>query len=186
LKEIPTQQAYDCYVLKRIVEAKVAKEQIFNDFNQLFPFSITQIQESKEKEERALWAAELFLKYFPDLCKNADLNTIEDVALLKLRFDFNSHNEGGRSGCFPLCSYFNHSCLSNCKCVFTETNTMEVKTTSFIKSNSELFISYVYLPDLESDSYENLLERQEYLKKHFLFECRCERCLKLMKTKDKP
>lgn len=180
--EIATQQAYDCYVLLSIVKSKAANESLFSEFEKLFPSNIEQIKsESPDKLERAMWAGESFLKYFLELCNQTNLKTDEDVALLKLKFDFNSHNEGGRSGCFPEASYFNHNCEPNSKCSFTDDDKLQVRAISKITANSELSISYVYLPPFEQDSRESLEERQEYLQKHFLFKCNCERCQKLMK-----
>jgi len=175
--EIPTQQAYDCYVLLGIVKSKASNDPLFSEFNSLFPSKLEEIKESPEKLERAIWAGESFLKYWHELCIETNLKTQEDIALLKLKFDFNSHNEGGRAGCFPAASYFNHDCQPNSKCTFTEEDTLQVKIiVPKVKANSELSISYVFLPTIDQDSRESLEERQEYLQKHFLFKCNCDRC----------
>ena len=130
-----------------------------------------------KKFENAVWCAELFIKYFPNLFEKSDLRTIDELTRLKLIFDLNSHNAGLKSGCFPLASYFNHSCIPNATCeISVDKPCMLVRSLKAIEKNEEVCISYVFVPEEEQDSEDQKLERKKYLRRHFFFECNCPKC----------
>ena len=75
-------------------------------------------------------------------------------------------------GVFPVINRMNHACIPNC-CVHwnKQTDTLEVFSMENIQIGTELTISYIDL-----FSWADREARQEYLRKHFYFDCICRLC----------
>ena len=76
-------------------------------------------------------------------------------------------------GLFPLAAKFNHSCHPNCFSYFEEsTQTMVIRTTSYVSAGSELNIFYL----AERNMYMPTDQRRRLLEKKYGFVCQCSRC----------
>ena len=82
----------------------------------------------------------------------------------------------GRALYLP-CALFNHSCLPNCVRVQSGIN-IRIQALRPIARGEELCISYI---DLEG----NTSDRRELLRKHYLFDCVCVRCLDATEQSDR-
>jgi hypothetical protein len=76
-------------------------------------------------------------------------------------------------GLFPLACKFNHSCYPNCVAFFEQhTQTMVIRTLSYVSAGSELNIVYFN----ENNLYMPTDQRRTLLKKRYGFTCQCIRC----------
>ena len=110
--------------------------------------------------------------------KGARSETMTNAWLLRcaVKCDRNCFYEG----LFPIASKFNNSCYPNCVAYFeTHTQTMVVRTTSYVSAGSELNV--VYLP--EETLYRPTNQRRGVLAQRYGFTCQCIRCNPLITPK---
>jgi len=75
---------------------------------------------------------------------------------------------------YPIQSWVNHSCVPNCEVKFpTKTHVLGLIATRDIEVGEEIEISYLDLADMQRSRYS----RNKYLKEHYLFECKCPKCM---------
>ncbi|CAL8107681.1 unnamed protein product [Orchesella dallaii] len=75
---------------------------------------------------------------------------------------------------YPLQSWVNHSCVPNCEVKFPNKNhVVGLVASRDIEAGEEIEISYLDLADMQRSRYS----RNKYLKEHYLFECKCPKCM---------
>jgi len=111
--------------------------------------------------------------------KGARNNTITNQWLLRVAVKCN-RNCFREAGLFPIASKFNHSCYPNCVAYFQQrTQTLVVRTTSYVSAGSELNVTY--LP--EDTLYMPTDQRRTVLLQQYGFVCECVRCDPLITSK---
>ena len=82
------------------------------------------------------------------------------------------HTSARGQGVYTVGACFNHSCTPNLQIVYTHDNDEVLVATCIrdIEADEECFISYI-------NEELSLCERQRQLYEHYLFECRCSRCV---------
>ena len=114
-----------------------------------------------------------------DMARNLDGSAVDEHELVRL-FLVLQHNGFG-SGLYRHLTKFNHSCLPNCIKFGSSSsihNASEVWSTTLVKKNEELTISYINPIEQSSNAI------QAYLLQNHRFTCACVRCSGASSTND--